>query len=151
MRRVDAQELLADPREGVADDVEREQTRRADAAAPSEPRERGGEQQVPDQLVEERRVEGRVLRVAGRAVCWADLESPRQGRGAAEQLLVEIVADAADRLCHKQSGSSRIEKGGNLGATAPQHPEPSQRAGGNAAPDAQAAFPNRKHSPPVPG
>ena len=58
--RVDAQQLLADPSERVAGDVEREQARRADRPAAAELDEREGEQEVPDDLVEEGRVEGGV-------------------------------------------------------------------------------------------
>ena len=66
---VDAQQLLSDAAEGVARDVQREQAGRTDASVVAEPDQRGCEQQVPDDLVEECGVEGGVLRVAGGAVC----------------------------------------------------------------------------------
>ena len=58
MGRIDPQRLLEDPKGRVAGDVEGEEARRADPAVVAEPDQEGGERQVPDQLVEEGRVEG---------------------------------------------------------------------------------------------
>ena len=81
MGGVGAQQLFEDAEAGVAGDVEREQPGRADLAAAPEPDQRGGEREVPDQLVEERRVKGGVGLVAGGAVRRIDLQAPGQAGG----------------------------------------------------------------------
>ena len=65
---VNPKQLLTDSHEGVAGDVEGEEARGPDPAVMAEPHQRTGERQVPDQLIEEGRVEGRELLVARRAV-----------------------------------------------------------------------------------
>src|SRR3954447_7768314 len=55
---VDAQQFLEDAKRGVAGDVEREETGRADVAVVPKPDQRGGEREVPDDLVEEGGVGG---------------------------------------------------------------------------------------------
>ena len=65
-------------------------------------------------LVEERRVEQRAVGAspAGNAGLSAvDLEAPRQVGGQAEQLLVEPVAEPADRLREQQAGGERVGEG----------------------------------------
>jgi hypothetical protein len=74
------------------------------------------QQQVPDQLVQECRVKSRVLRVADRAVRGTDLKAPGQRRRAAKQLLVEVVADPADRLRDEQRGSGCVHEGRDVRA-----------------------------------
>jgi hypothetical protein len=76
-------------------------------------------------------VEGRVLRVADRAVRGGDLQTPRQGCGSAEQLLVEGVADSADRLCDEQRRGRSVEELRDVRAAAAQDPQPRQGAGGD--------------------
>ena len=70
-------------------------------AAPSE---------VPDDLVEERRVEERALGEAGgeRRVVGLDLEAPGQVGRQAEELVVEPVAEPADGLRDEQAGRERV-------------------------------------------
>jgi hypothetical protein len=132
MRGIHAQQLFEDAKAGVAGDVQGEQPGGADAAPVPEPHEHGREAEVPDQLVEERGVEGCVVRIALGPVGGVDLESPWEARRAAEQLLVEVVADAADRLGDQQSGRRGIEEGGDAGAASAQNPEPADQAGGEA-------------------
>src|SRR5919197_1105328 len=72
--------------------------RAASLAAAAEPDQRGGESEVEDELVEECGVKGGVALVAVRAEGGVDAQRPRQARRAAEQLLVEVVADEAGRL-----------------------------------------------------
>src|ERR1039457_4169644 len=67
-----------------------------------QPDQERGQEQVEDQLVQERRVERGVPRVAGRAEARRDGQPPGQPGGAAEQFLVEVVADATDRLRTRQ-------------------------------------------------
>src|SRR6185312_2801457 len=54
---VDALGLLEDPKARIAGHVEREQARRPDLAPRPQPHQEGGERQVPDELVEEGRLE----------------------------------------------------------------------------------------------
>ena len=68
-----------------------------DAAAPVDEEQHADHRQVVDELVEEGRVEGRVVLVPRHAVVDVDLEPPRQVGRLAVQLLVQPVAPAADR------------------------------------------------------
>jgi hypothetical protein len=68
VRGVDPQELLPDPGERVSGDIEGKQGWRADPAVMSEPNQHPREPQVPDQLIEEGRLEVRELLVARRAM-----------------------------------------------------------------------------------
>ena len=52
----------------------------------------------------------RVLREPGRSVRDIDLEPPRQRRRPAEQLLVEVVAPASDRLREHDAGGDRVDE-----------------------------------------
>ena len=66
MGGVGAQELLDDAETRVAGDVQREQPGRPDRAAMAEPDQGAGKREVPDQLVQERRVKrGDVFVAAG--------------------------------------------------------------------------------------
>ena len=147
--RVDAQQLLEDPERRVSRDVEGEQARRPHPAPTAKHDQHGGQCQVEGQLVEERGVERGVPLIPRRAVSRINLERPRQLRGAAEQLLVEIVADPADRLCDQQSGRGSIHERRDVHASAAQAPQPHSRTGSDPAPDPQAALPDRQRPPPV--
>src|ERR671931_1579756 len=61
MRGIDPQQLLEEAAEGVDRDVEREERRRPEAEAPVEQQQHPDHERVVDKLVEESRVEGRVL------------------------------------------------------------------------------------------
>src|SRR5206468_5843587 len=91
--RVDPQRLLEDPEGRISGHVQGEEARRADLPPLAEPDQRSCEREVPDDLVEEGRLERRVLEVPGRTVDRVDLQAPRKARRPAEQLLVEVVAD----------------------------------------------------------
>jgi len=116
--RVDAQQFLEDPEGRVARDVEREEPRRADGARASQPHEERGQRQVPDDLVEEGGVEGGAVEVARGAVVAVDLEPPRQRRRAPVELLVEVVAHAADRLRDEQRRRRGVQEARHVGAGA---------------------------------
>jgi hypothetical protein len=62
--RIDAEQLVNGREGAVAGDVEREQARRPDVAVAVEPDQCGGEREVPQQLVQERRVERRIGEIA---------------------------------------------------------------------------------------
>ncbi len=142
---VDPLGLLEDAKARVAGDVEREDARRPDAlaVAPLHPDQEAGEQQVPDQLVEEGRLERGVLQVSGRPVGGRDLERPGQLGGRAEQLLVEVVADPADRLGDQQCGRHAVHEQLDLDARhalSVQTPQAATHTRGDPAPDPRPPF-----------
>ena len=149
MRRVDPQELLPDPGERVTRHVDGEESGRPDAAMVTEPDQDPGEPEIPDQLIEEGGLEGRELFVARRPVCWINLQAPGQARRATEELLVEVVADPADRLAHQETRRGGVQEPGDVGATVAQDQQAGGRAGRDAAPDPEPAIPDREWPPPV--
>jgi hypothetical protein len=58
---------------------------------------------------------------------------PRQRRGTAEELLVEVAADPTDRLRDKQRRSDGIQEDRDVRSAAAQHPQAGERARGDAA------------------
>ena len=84
----------------------------------------------------------------GGAVLVRDLQAPRQGRRAAEQLLVEVVPDPADRLRDQQRGRYRVGERSRGDAEPPQPPHADDGRQRHAAPDAQPSGPHGEH--PVP-
>ena len=50
--------------------------------------------------------------IAGWSIRWIDLQTPRQVRGGAEKLLVEVVAQPANGLGQHDSRRDRITEGG---------------------------------------
>src|SRR5205814_4144903 len=98
--------------------------------------------EVPDALVEEGRLEGGVLLVAGRPVDEVDLQRPRLRRRLAEELLVEPVAPAADRLSDQDAGRHRVEDRGHPDALGPRADPDTDGTERDRAPDAEAAAPD---------
>ena len=146
---VDPQALLEDPERRVPGHVQREQPRRADRAAAAEPHQQAGQGQVEQQLVQERRLEGCEPFVTLRPELRVDLQAPRQAGGLAEQLLVEVVAQAADGLGDQQGRRDRVHEQRHAGPGPAHPPGPYQRPRGDAAPHTQPARPHREHAPPV--
>ena len=98
----------------------------------------------PQALVEERRVEPPVGR-EGEAVgpgLRVDLQAPGQVGGAAVKLLVGPVAPAADCLGDDDARAEDIEQGGETYVVASCPPAGAEGAGGDRAPDAEAAVPD---------
>src|SRR5438034_7081869 len=73
VRRVDAQGLDPEAPEAVQRDVEREEPRRPDPPATLDEKQHADGREVPDELVEEGRVEGRVAEVLHRPMRGIDL------------------------------------------------------------------------------
>src|SRR5262249_39914577 len=115
VRGVDSQQLLPNASERVARDIKSEESGRTNAAMMAQPNQCPGQAEVPDQLVEEGRLEGGELLVAGRPVVRIDVEAPRQARRRAEELLVEVVADPADRLADEQPGCGGVHEPWDVG------------------------------------
>src|SRR5690554_5198070 len=67
---------------------------------------------IPDDFVEERRVEQGALRQSSgeRGVRRLDLQAPRKVSGQAKELMVEPVAEASESLSEQDAGSERIRK-----------------------------------------
>ena len=95
---VNAQQLLEDAKGRVTQHVEGEQRSRSGCLPPAQPDQEASEREVEEQLVQERRVEGGAVDVALRSVLGVDLQAPWEAGRAAEQFLVEVVADSPDRL-----------------------------------------------------
>ena len=75
LRGIDPDRLLEDPERRVPGHVQGEQAPRADPPVVAQPDQQGGEGQVPDDLVQERRLEGPVAEVPGRPVGRGDLQT----------------------------------------------------------------------------
>ena len=106
--------------------------------------------EVPDQLVEEGRVEGRAVEVLERPVRGRDLEPPRQLGRLAVELLVPPVADAADPLREQEARRGRVHE--LRDAVRPRGARRSRRRSSPkriAAPDAEAALPHLEDALPL--
>ena len=79
-------------------------------------------------------MEGRLGEVARGPVLGVDLDRPREVARTPEQLLVEVVADAPDRLRDEQSGRGRVEEQRDVGAGPVHAPDPDERAERDPAP-----------------
>jgi hypothetical protein len=112
--RVDAKQLVDDAEGAVAGDVQREQARGADGSVAVDPDERRGEGEVPEQLVEERRVEGRIGEVTLGPVVAVDLERPRQVGGPPERIA------AVPRWASRSSATVTSEKSATIASTSPR-------------------------------
>src|SRR5437773_4368553 len=94
----------------VEADVVEEERARADGEPRAEPGDEEAEHhEVPDRLVEKRRVEVLVLAEAEWSVLRRDVELPRQVGGPPERLLVEEVPPAPDRLPQRRRRSRDVE------------------------------------------
>ncbi|MCY1223011.1 hypothetical protein D9M72_351200 [compost metagenome] len=117
---VDPHGFDPDPAQGVVHGVEPEQPPAAEVELPVQGQQDQHACDIPERLVEERRVEERIGRHASREVrvVGVDLQAPGKGGGTAEELLVEVVAPAPQRLGEQQPGSGGIEECGQLDACA---------------------------------
>ena len=96
---IDPQRFLEQSEARVAGDVQREHAGCPDSAPAHEPRKPSRQEQIPDDLVEEGGLKGGVAQVPRGAVREVDPQRPGQRARPAEQLLIEIVAQPADRPC----------------------------------------------------
>ena len=150
LRGIDAQEHLdKEATHAVVEHVQPQGLTQLQHALTAQPQQQGHAQQVPQRLVQERRVEqraGRILRgeITARG---ANLQTPRQGRRLAEQLLVEPVAPAAKGLGQQDAGGHRIREGREVHAVAAATVPGAQRAHRHGTHDADAALPNLQKGP----
>ena len=115
-----------------------------------EPDEEGGARRVPQRLVQEGRVEQGARGVPERQVGPVDLQAPGQGGGPAEQLLVEVVAEAPQRLRDQDRRGGGVVEGPQPQAAAAQQPDAGDDPEGDAAPDAQSPAPDLRDEGRVP-
>src|SRR5262249_18243224 len=101
------------------------------------------DEQAPDRLVQERRLERVKLLVTLGDVRRIDFHRPRPCRRAAEQFLVEPVAPSTDRLCERDAWRDRVEQQHRVEMLAPSLPPETDRATTDGAPDRQATAPDR--------
>ena len=118
-------------------------------ALTAQPQQQRHTQQVPQRLVQERRMEQRTRRILGREITArrANLQAPRQSRRLAEQLLVEPVTPAAKRLSQQNTRRYRIRKSREIHAIAAATIPGAQRTDRHGTHNADAALPNLQESP----
>src|SRR6266850_3539460 len=140
---VEAECLDREAADRVETDVGEEQRTRA----PTEPRTQPPDQhqkdrEVPERLVEKRRVKELVLGVAEGTMLRRDVELPRQIGGPAEGFLVEEVPPAADRLAQHHRGRRHVEPAEDRHVPAPRQPHADQRAHDQSAVHGEPALPD---------
>ena len=79
-----------------------------------------------------------------------DLEAPRQARRTAEQLLVEVVAEAAERLRERDAGRRAVQDHEQRHARAPSAYDGAERTAEQGAVDAEAALLDERDLPEMP-
>ncbi len=154
MSRVNAQVLGEEATEGVKRGIGGEQVAPPQSHSAFDQQQEAEGGQVPDRLVEERRLErpreqcprrahvlvlrrdARQLGLVGYAHC------PRELGRQAEKLLVEVVAPASDGLSQSQRGCRHVEEGAQRDAHAPGLQPAAEHAAGDAAPNAETTVPD---------
>ena len=106
---------------------------------------------APERLVQEGRLEGRVLRVSDRAVLQRDLEAPGQTRRSAEQLLVEVVAEAPERLGERRARRDAVEQDGQRDAVPAGRDRGAEHPAEQGPVDAESPLPDLRDALPVTG
>ena len=104
--------------------------------------EREEDADVEQRFVEEHRLELVVRRVAVRAEGLIDVQAPRQARRPAEQLLVEVVAPAADRLRQRDADDRAVEERRDRPAAHVRVHHQREQTARDGAEDAQPAVPD---------
>ncbi|EUA90857.1 hypothetical protein I551_2555 [Mycobacterium ulcerans str. Harvey] len=120
-----AQQLDAEPPDAIQGHIGREQSTVTDCEAAVQIDQRGEYQQVPNQLVEERRlhhdrdlpgrdaVERMNVDESGGIPTIENLQAPRHRGLAAVQLLVEVIPEPTDRLAITTPGATASKKAGS--------------------------------------
>ena len=107
-----------------------------------DPQQQTAQREVPQRLVQERGVERRARRVAGRDLVGVDAQRPRQCGGPAEQLLVPPVSPTTDRLGEGQRRRRRRQPDRHAGCRGAEPPRCAEGAEEDAARDAEATSPD---------
>ena len=143
-RRIDAQEFDPQAAYAVADDVDREQTTAGYDLLAIEPQQERDERQVPQQLVQERRLVGRLGGVFHRTMLGIDAHRPGQRRRTPEEFLVEPVADTADGLREWQRRRDDIDEIASVQTHAFRVDHARADAGDQTARNTETALPDRQ-------
>src|SRR4029079_18723848 len=143
--------------EAVAGHIHREQSAVADLEPAVDIDQCRENQYIPEQLVQERRVEDThqltcrhtVQRVESAAGIppLIHFQAPRQGRRAPVQLLVEVIAQPANGLRQNDSRRDRVTERRQRNALLPAPDPRSDAAQGHRAPNAEAAAPEPTRPP----
>ena len=155
MRRgVVAHQLDPEPARAVARHVQGEQSAVSETELAVSPDQHEEHQNVPQQFVEERRVdhgghlagrhtvEGVHVHHSRRVLPVEDLHSPWNRGLPAVELLVEVVAQSAYCLGQHDARSDGVPEGRQRNAPPPARDPSANPSEGHRAPDAQAALPN---------
>ena len=142
--RVDPDRLEPHPADAVEDEVQADELAPAEVIVPLEQQQHGHAEKVPDHLVEERRVKQGARRQADRVrgVRRLDLQPPRQVGRLAVQLVVEVVAEPADRLGEQECRRQRIREAPEPDAGDPAPDEYTECAAEQRSEDRDAALPD---------
>ena len=135
--------------ERVPGDVEGEERRGAQLEALADVDQNRDADEVPDQLVEERRVIGGAVEVLERPVGGVDLQPPREVGGLAEELLVPPVANPPDALGEQEPGRGRVHEEPDVGARAADDDGADERPERDPAPDSEPALPDLEDALPL--
>src|ERR1700722_7943718 len=148
-----AQRLDPGPAGGISHYIDREKIAPSQRVTAADVEQHEGQRQVPDGLVEKRRLvvatdllahpsESAGLGVARQHIDVVDLELPRQAGRAAVELIVEPVPPPADPLGRDDSGGGSVGEGRETNIfAATTYPRP-DTAKGDRAPDAESAVPD---------
>ncbi len=149
-----AQQLDAEPPDAIQGHIGREQSTVTDCEAAVQIDQRGEYQQVPNQLVEERRlhhdrdlpgrdaVERMNVDESGGIPTIENLQAPRHRGLAAVQLLVEVIPEPTDRLAHHHAWCDRVQEGRQWNSATTTADPGSNGAQGHCTPDTEAAIPD---------
>ena len=152
VRGIDADELDPEAPERVQRYVERKKARRSGLeSALDHVHEQRGSEQVPEELVQKRRVIGRLVDERKRTVDRVDLEAPREIGRLAVQLLIPPVSDPPDGLRHEQPRREAVGEQPHVCAGALRDDAADETAGSDATPDTEAPLPDRERTPPLIG
>ena len=150
LRRINTQEHLnEEATHTVVEHVQPQSLTQLQHALTAQPQQQRHTQQVPQRLVQERRMEQRTRRILRREITArrANLQAPRQSRRFAEQLLVEPVTPAAKRLSQQNTRRYRICKSREIHPVAAATVPGAQRTNRHGTHNADAALPNLQESP----
>ena len=101
-------------------------------------------EEVPEELVEERGVVGRLIDRRERPVDGVDLEPPREIGRLPEELLVPPVPDPPDSLGDEQAGCEAVGEEPHVGAGPLGDQAADETSRGDPAPHSEAALPDRE-------
>ena len=150
-RGIAAHQLDPEPPDAVSRDIRREQPTMPDSESAVDQDQHRENQEIPEQLIQEGRMD-HFDQLAGRhpvqrIECTAgiaslvNLETPRQSRRATIELLIEVIAQAADCLGKNDSRRDRVPERGQRYPTSTAGNPGTDTTEGDCAPNSKAAIP----------